>query len=378
MLLKTYRAPDLATALAEARAELGPDALVLATSEVPGRLGLSGIEVTVGAARPALGPDAGGDDAVRHLAREVERLRSRIDTSPAPAGPAAAPKPAAAAAGDGNAAPDAPKTMTVPALRAAVAALVASGLSDDLAERFARIASRALPSGGDPKGLAAAATKGVEALVPLAPIPVGGRCLFVVGPPGCGKTTTVAKLVARLAAPGQRHVFFGEADVDRIGSIEQAEIYSRHIGALLARVDDADDLVCALEDAGESGMVVVDTPGIARGDDSRMRAIEQLREAVPDAGVAVLLPAGLHRDEAARVLDRFAPLRPTCAGFSRVDDGLRVGELVTALAGSELPLSFVTCGHRVPQDLDTVSPRRLTALLLRAGRSQAGAHERRA
>jgi flagellar biosynthesis protein FlhF len=364
MLLKTYRAPDLATALAEARAELGPDALVLATSEVPGRLGLSGIEVTVGAARPALAPATGGDDAVRHLAREVERLRSRIDVSPAPPAPAAAP--------------DAPKTMTVPALRAAVAALVASGLSDDLAERFARIASRALPAGGDPKGLAAAATKGVEALVPLAPIPVGGRCLFVVGPPGCGKTTTVAKLVARLAAPGQRHVFFGEADVDRIGSIEQAEIYSRHIGALLARVDDADDLVCALKDAGESGMVVVDTPGIARGDDIRLRAIEQLREAVPDAGVAVLLPAGLHRDEAARVLDRFAPLRPTCAGFSRVDDGLRVGELVTALAGSELPLSFVTCGHRVPQDLDTVSPRRLTALLLRAGRSEAEAHERRA
>jgi len=375
MLLKTYRAPDLATALAEARAELGPDALVLATTEVPGRLGLSGIEVTVGAARPALGASAGDGDTVRHLAREVERLRSRMNISPAPSAPAAAPQ--SAAAGDGRAAPDTPKIPTAPALRAAVAALVASGLSDDLAERFARIASRALPAGGDPKGLAAAATKGVEALVPLAPIPVAGRCLFVVGPPGCGKTTTVAKLVARLAAPGQRHVFFGEADVDRIGSVEQAEIYSRHIGALLARVDGPDDLMCALEDVGESGMVVVDTPGIARGDDSRMRGLEALREAVPDAGVAVLLPAGLHRDEAARVLGRFAPLRPTCAGFSRVDDGLRVGELVTALAGSELPLSFVTCGHRVPQDLDTVSPRRLTALLLRAGRSQAEAHERR-
>jgi hypothetical protein len=153
MLLKTYRAPDLATALAEARAELGPDALVLATTEVPGRLGLSGIEVTVGAARPALGAPAGDGDTVRHLAREVERLRSRMDISPAPSAPAAAPQ--SAAAGDGRAAPDTPKISTGPALRAAVAALVASGLSDDLAERFARIASRALPAGGDPKGLAA-------------------------------------------------------------------------------------------------------------------------------------------------------------------------------------------------------------------------------
>jgi flagellar biosynthesis protein FlhF len=256
-------------------------------------------------------------------------------------------------------------------------ALVASGLSDDLALRFARIASRSLTGSGDAKDLAAATTRGIEALVPVAPIPVGARCLFVVGSPGCGKTTTVAKLVARLAIRGERHVFFGEADVDRVGSVEQAEIFSRHIGALLARVDGPDDLLCALEDVGESGMVVVDTPGIARGDEDRMRRVATLREAVPDAGVAVLLPAGLHRHDALEVLDRFAPLEPTCAAFSRVDDGLRVGELVTALAGSRLPLSFVTNGHRVPDDLDTVSPRSLAAMLLRAGRQKPRPLERR-
>src|SRR5512140_508853 len=191
MLLKTYRAPDLATALEKARAELGPHALVLATREVPGRLGLSGVEVTVGAARPAPGAGGADDEAMRTLAREVERLRTKLDGGAAPHATGANPSPSAAAEEIG--APAVATTVTAPALRAAVAALVASRPSDALARRFARIASHALPGGGDAKGLAAAATKGVESLLPLAPIPVAGRCLFVVGPPGCGKTTTVAK-----------------------------------------------------------------------------------------------------------------------------------------------------------------------------------------
>ena len=47
MLLKTYRGPDLETALASARAEMGPDALVLGTTEKKSRLGMPVVEVTV-------------------------------------------------------------------------------------------------------------------------------------------------------------------------------------------------------------------------------------------------------------------------------------------------------------------------------------------
>src|SRR6185369_3558697 len=140
MLLKTYRAPDLGLALEQARAELGPDALVLGTRELSGRGGLQGVEVTVGAPR-----------------------------RPAPATPAAERRPAGS-------------------IEAAEVALVASGVALDLAARFAAVASR------DTGRASEAAVRAVESLVSFAPIPVGGRCLFVIGPPGSGKTTTAAKL----------------------------------------------------------------------------------------------------------------------------------------------------------------------------------------
>ena len=74
---------------------------------------------------------------------------------------------------------------------------------------------------------------------------------------------------------------------------------------------------------------------------------------------ALLLPAGLNRQAASAVVERFGGLRPSCAVLSKVDDGARPGELVAALAPSRIPLAFLTNGHRVPEDLQPASPRSL-------------------
>jgi flagellar biosynthesis protein FlhF len=355
MLLKTYRAPDLAAALAAARREMGPDALVLGTSEHRGGLGLEAVEVTVAA--PRAGSPAGAE--------------ASASASPSPPSASSVAPPAAPAPGRSS---DAPEGIPAP-LRAAASALVAAGVSEDLARRFARIAAHETGARPGAHAVAVAVERSMARLLEFATPPFGARCLMVVGPPGCGKTTTVAKIAARVALAGERRVFLAAADGDRVGALEQAEIYARHCGAVLARVDSADDLARAVADAGERGTVIVDTPGIGAADRDRFAGLAALRASVPGAAVAVLLPAGLHHLEAARVLERFAPLRPACAAFSRVDDAGRVGELVTALAAARLPLAFVTDGHRIPDDLARASARGLTALLLRSGRDAIAAAE---
>jgi flagellar biosynthesis protein FlhF len=360
MLLKTYRASDLAAALAKARAELGPDALVLATTEVRGRGGLSGVEVTLASPRGAGDGQARADERIRRLAHEVREARRKLDEKEAIPEVREQEREAANE-------PSATTTVTEdPLLGAATRALVASGVSDDLAARFARIASRGLDGGGDAGALARAVERGVGSIIPFEPIPSEARCFFVVGPPGSGKTTTVAKLAARMSVERSGPVFFAEADGERIGSFEQAEIFCRHLGTVAARVNGPEDLARVLTDAGDSGAVLIDTPGIGTSDDDRLRFVDGLRQMVPGASVALLMPAGLHHDDAARIIETFEPLDPTCAAFTRVDDGTRVGELVTALASSTLPLAFYTDGHRVPEDLGDASPRKIAALLLRA------------
>ncbi len=353
MQLKTYAATDLASALARARAELGPDALVLATREVAGRLGLTSVEVTVAIERAPTAPaDPDRRSLLERLNREVERPRGDRDRvgggrhEVLPAAPR--PKPDGAA------------------LEPATRALIESGLSTDLATRFARIAGRGLGSPVHAGQVARAAERGIRELVTCEPLSLARRCLMVVGPPGSGKTTTVAKLAARITSRSARPVVFAAADCERIGALEQAEALSRCTGARTLGVESASDLKPALDATDPVGTVLIDTPGVGAADDERLAFVRELRDAVPHATVAVLLPAGLHHAEAAKVLARFAGLRPSCVAFSRVDDGGRIGELVTALAPSRLPLAFLTTGH-APPDLEDASPRALAALMLRNG-----------
>ncbi|HEU4403269.1 MAG TPA: hypothetical protein VFT43_14325, partial [Candidatus Polarisedimenticolia bacterium] len=216
--------------------------------------------------------------------------------------------------------------------------------------------------------LAAATVSGIEGLMSFAPLPLSRRCLFLAGPPGAGKTTTAAKLAGHLVLSSRRPVILAAADMERAGALEQASLLALEVGATLRSVKRPEDLDGAFLAAGEQGAVLVDTPGIGEGDPDRLERLRLLCARAPGSALALLLPAGLHSEDAARVVRRFALLRPTCAAFTKVDDALRPGDLVTALAGTRLPLAFMTNGQRVPRDFEPASPLRLAALLLAAGR----------
>lgn len=365
MQIKTFRAPDLPSALAQARAELGPDALVLATNELRGRLGLTSIEITVAVDRKA---ESENDEAAR-LRAELADLRQRLQVSQRRTTPVASPLSASSPRVTPSI-PDEPRSSAAdlpPALRAAVLALVGAGLSRDLALRFARSAARDLGPDSGADRLAAATTGAMGELLSFATRPLESCVIFVVGPPGAGKTTTVAKLAARAALGSRARIVLAQADTERVGALEQSRVYARHLELELVAIHGPEDLSAAQQMAGPRGTVLVDTAGVGARDLERLEALMQLRTAVPEARVALLIPAGLHRLEARRVLQRFAPLEPSFVALSRVDDAVRPGELVTAVAQAGLPFGFLTNGHRVPDDLEDASPRTLAALLLRSG-----------
>jgi len=58
----------------------------------------------------------------------------------------------------------------------------------------------------------------------------GKRLVAFIGPTGVGKTTTIAKLAARLALQMRRSVVLVTLDGYRIGAVEQLRTYASLIG----------------------------------------------------------------------------------------------------------------------------------------------------
>ena len=321
MHLKRYRGKTLKDALRAVRQDLGPNALVLSTHVVQDRgprgwIGGTVVEIAAAIERPDM-PDV---SALRHtvndpLDREVEALAARLGASglePGIARAVAASHP-------------------VEKRRTALAANLHTTLADQLH-------ALAAPDDG------------------FAPVEV------FVGPPGAGKTTTIAKIAAQQRVRDGRRIGLVAADGYRVGAVEQLRLYAEVIGAPLTVARSVDELDHALATARRP--ILIDTPGRSPNDDMS-REMFRVVGRHPGVRTHLVLPASLPPAHLRRTLDRFHEARPSRVVITKLDEAESVMPLVAAVRECGLPVSYLASGQRVPEDLWRATPASLAAALLR-------------
>jgi flagellar biosynthesis protein FlhF len=319
MQVQRFRKESVRAALADVRQTLGPDALVISTSLVPARgwRRLAGHrEVEVTAALPAVLSENRHDAPTSRPADSAEPVAE-------PARPVAEPI----------------------AGQKVIARLCASGVDRGLAAEVAA----ALPAKvmRDPsrhvllEALAGRLASLAAAEETFAPIEV------FVGPPGAGKTTTIAKLAAQARARNLRATLVG-ADGYRVGAIEQLRQYAEILNAPFLVARTSADLERALVQ-GKRPMLV-DTAGRSPAD----RGVRDLFDALsgrPDVRTHLVLAAGTPARDAERILLRYADARPTRVVLTKIDETESLAPLVRVLREAGLAVSWLGYGQRVPEDL---------------------------
>ncbi len=187
-----------------------------------------------------------------------------------------------------------------------------------------------------------------------------GGVYALVGPTGVGKTTTVAKLAAQYTlrhGPGQVAIL--TTDCLRVGAFEQLRSFGRILDVPVQLVQSADELHSALQTLSDYPLVLIDTAGMSQRDVRLAEQISVLAGAAPELKVFLVLAANAQRSALLETVVAFRGV--DIAGFvvTKLDETRRYGHILGVLAGAPAPLTYVSDGQRVPDDLRPAVPTEL-------------------
>ena len=188
------------------------------------------------------------------------------------------------------------------------------------------------------------------------------RVEVFIGPPGVGKTTTIAKIAAQEKVRRKRALGVVAADAFRAGAVEQLRTYAAIIGAPFRTARTMDDIEQAI--AASRQTLLVDTAGRSPKDDD-MRDVRRLLGRREGVRTHLVIPADTSVATATRILSRFADAAPDRVVVSRLDEADSPSALFAWLLETGLQISYITTGQRVPEDLERATPEVLAAAMLR-------------
>ncbi|MEW7865074.1 flagellar biosynthesis protein FlhF [Aeromonas diversa] len=180
-----------------------------------------------------------------------------------------------------------------------------------------------------------------------------GGAVALLGPTGVGKTTTIAKLAARFAMKyGADQVALITTDNYRIGAHEQLQTYGRIMGCPVRQVRDAEELASVLYQFRHRRLVLIDTAGMGQRD---VRLTEQLDTLVKNSKVRIrsylVMSATSQRRVMQEAVDHFKRIPLSGCILTKLDESLNLGEVINVCIQNSLPISYVTDGQRVPEDI---------------------------
>lgn len=199
-------------------------------------------------------------------------------------------------------------------------------------------------------------------IAPVDPLEEGG-VIALVGPTGAGKTTTIAKLASRFAEKhAPRDVALVTTDTTRIGAREQLYGYGRQLGIAVHEANSGTDLDQLLERLKDYKLVLIDTAGLGPRDRALAAQLQWLR-AARQVRTLLVLPANTSFGDMDEVVRRFGAANLQGLVLSKLDETGRFGNALSVAVDHALPITWVTDGQDVPEDLYRASAANLVLRL---------------
>ncbi len=366
MHVKSFFAATIEDALAAGSREMGQEALLVQSRKAPleaRHLGEYEVVLALGAPSPAA-PVAAADPGRAPMAREFAELHRRLD---------------AMRRSIANSTVAASRWLAPSSQTAGIfTALIEAEVDLHLAERIAEaVAARLGPSGTDLPGALAAAAAEIESRflvdATLGRPGAGTRLVALVGPPGAGKTTTLAKLAVTYGLAARRPLVLLSADHYRIAAADQLRAYAAILGVAFELAETPRALAQALDLHRGKELILIDTPGLAADEMDQGADLAAFLASRGDIDTHLILSASMKSADINRTVERFEIFRPAKLLFTRLDETGTLGPVLNEASRTRKPISFFTTGQQVPEHLEPATKSRIVGSLLGTGSEESEA-----
>jgi len=199
--------------------------------------------------------------------------------------------------------------------------------------------------------------------------PAIGRChrIAIVGASGSGKSSVVAKLAEGYAGSG-----LSVGVISIIAGANTSSQIAAHANDPLIRrgtmevqfAADPEQMIASLQRFGQRDVVLIDTPSSTYLDAASFNAVSRCLAAVRIDDVQVTIPLATSVREAESVVDHFQPMGVQRLIVTKLDESRYAGQLLNYGFRFRLPMTFLTDGQRVPEDIRAASATEIAELIV--------------
>jgi flagellar biosynthesis protein FlhF len=194
-------------------------------------------------------------------------------------------------------------------------------------------------------------------------LPLGAKVVALIGPTGVGKTTTIAKLAADFALVKHKKVKVITIDTYRIAAVEQLRTFMDIIDIPLNVVTSPDEMRGAVRCRERYDLILIDTAGRSQRNKMQIAELASFIEAASPDQVHLVLSATTGYRNAAEIIEKFGSIPVHKYLITKLDEAASFGTLLNVAALCGKPLSYVTNGQTVPDDIQEAGPAIISELV---------------
>ena len=198
-----------------------------------------------------------------------------------------------------------------------------------------------------------------------------GGIFALVGPTGAGKTTTIAKMAVKFTLEhSDAKVGLVTMDNYRLAAHDQLRTLGQILGVPVQVADQDHSLLHCIETLQECDLVLIDTAGLTPDHPMLKFQLEQLAELQGRIHTLLTLPATSNSRVLRRVYHNYKAACLTGCILSKTDEASSLGDAISVLLESNLDLSYVTDGQRIPDDFHRGNAKKLIKQLVQVAQQE--------